>query len=108
MGPTEWSAIIVAIIGSGGFGAFVPWLLGKLDARDDHDPMHEGMRMLLFRELRQIHGEMVDRGGVCDVDTKRTAEQIYSAYHSLGGNGTGTSMIRDIREAHIRQQEDDQ
>lgn len=51
---------------------------------------------------------MVDSGGVASVPLKQSAERIYSAYHGLGGNGTGTSMIRDIREAHIKQQEDDQ
>lgn len=94
--------LVVAVIGSGGFGAFVPWVLNRIDRRADSDPMHEGLRTLLFCKLRQIHGEMVDHDCVCDVDTKQTAEKVYKAYSSLGGNGTGTSMIHDIRDAHIR------
>ena len=50
-------AIVIAIIGSGGSGVFVTWILSKVDQR--HDPLHEG------------------------------------------GNGTGTSMSQDIRDAHI-------
>ena len=31
-------AIVIAIIGSGGSGVFVTWILGKVDQR--HDPLH--------------------------------------------------------------------
>ena len=39
-------AIVIAIIGSGGSGVFVTWILSKVDQR--HDPLHEGVRELLF------------------------------------------------------------
>ncbi len=32
-------AIVIAIIGSGGSGVFVTWILSKVDQR--HDPLHE-------------------------------------------------------------------
>lgn len=34
-------AIVIAIIGSGGSGVFVTWILSKVDQR--HDPLHEGV-----------------------------------------------------------------
>ena len=67
--------IVVAIIGSGGFGAFVPWVLDKIDNR--RDPLHEGVKELLFCKLELLHQQMVDNGGICTVETKRTAERIY-------------------------------
>lgn len=93
--------IMVAVIGSGGFGALVPWLLDKLDSR--RDPLHDGVRELLFCKLELIHRQMVDAGGVCDTATKQTAERIYAAYHGLGGNGVGTEMRNDIIDAHIQE-----
>ena len=92
-------AIVIAIIGSGGSGVFVTWILSKVDQR--HDPLHEGVRELLFCKLEALHRQMVDAGGVASVPLKQSAERIYAAYHGLGGNGTGTSMIQDIRDAQI-------
>ncbi len=43
-------AIVIAIIGSGGSGVFVTWILSKVDQR--HDPLHEGVRELLFCKPR--------------------------------------------------------
>lgn len=81
------------------FGVFVTWILSKVDQR--HDPLHEGVRELLFCKLEALHRQMVDAGGVASIPLKQSAERIYAAYHGLGGNGTGTSMIQDIRDAHI-------
>ena len=99
MSGVDLTAIVIAVIGSGGFGAFVPWLLGKLDNR--HDPLHEGVKELLFCKLEMLHQQMVDNGGVADIPLKQSAERIYRAYHGLGGNGVGTAMMQDIRDAHI-------
>lgn len=49
----EAITIIVAIIGFGGFGAFVPWVLDRIDNR--RDPLHEGVKELLFCKLELLH-----------------------------------------------------
>lgn len=51
----------------------------------------------------QLHQQMVDNGGVCTVETKRTVERIYRAYSGLGGNGVGTEMRNDILDARIQE-----
>ncbi len=93
------TAVLVAVVGSGGFGALVPWLLDRLDHRSD--PLHDGVKELLFCKLELLHRQMVEQGGVASVPMKQTAERIYGAYSGLGGNGTGASLIEDIRKAHI-------
>ena len=100
----DMTAVLVAVVGSGGFGALVPWLLDRFDHRSD--PLHEGVKELLFCRLELLHRQMVEQGGVASVHMKQTAERIYAAYSGLGGNGTGTSMIEDIRKAHITQDAD--
>lgn len=66
-------AIVVAIIGSGGSGVFVTWILSKVDQR--HDPLHEGVRELLFCKLEALHRQMVDAGGVASIPLKQSAER---------------------------------
>lgn len=100
----EAITIIVAIIGSGGFGALVPWVLDRIDNR--RDPLHEGVKELLFCKLELLHQQMVDNGGVCTVEAKQTAERIYLAYHGLGGQWRrhGNAQ-RHPRRAHTGGQE---
>lgn len=93
-------ALIAAIIGSNAFLAVVTWLLQRVDSR--RDPMRDGVRQLLFCELETMYLRMVDSGGVMRVSDKETAENIYDAYHALGGNGVGTRMITEIRQARIK------
>lgn len=94
----DMTAVLVAVVGSGGFGALVPWLLDRFDHRSD--PLRDGVKELLFCKLELLHRQTMQQGSA-SVETKRTAERIYGAYAGLGGNGTGTSMIEDIRRARI-------
>lgn len=63
--------------------------------------MERGTRALLKTELCRIHRESTTRGGL-SYDDESLAEEIYSAYHSLGGNGQGTTMINDIRKMMMK------
>ena len=54
----------------------------------------EGMRALLWRELRNIHSDAFQQGGM-DVEERRHLENVYSAYHNIGGNGTGTRLYEE-------------
>lgn len=56
--------------------------------------MQDGMRALLWRELKNIHAEAVAQEGL-DVEDRRHLENVYSAYHAIGGNGTGTRLYEE-------------
>ena len=58
------------------------------------EAMRSGMRALLWRELKSIHEQAVDEGGM-DTEQRRHLEGVYGAYHALGGNGTGTRLYED-------------
>nr|DAJ09986.1 MAG TPA: minor structural protein [Caudoviricetes sp.] len=94
------SGLIAAVIGSNAFLTVVTWLLQRVDSR--RDPLRDGVRELLFCKLEALHLRMVDNDGVMSVPDKETAERIYDSYHALGGNGVGTRMIAEIRQAHIK------
>lgn len=63
--------------------------------------MEKGMRSILRRELKIMHRRHVIKGEPISIDDKDEATEIYTAYHDLGGNGTGTHMYSDIMELPI-------
>lgn len=69
-------------------------------AREMSDAMREGMIVLLRQKLIDIHEKWVIEQGYVPVEIKRQADDIYGAYHTLGGNGMGTELRREILAAH--------
>lgn len=61
---------------------------------DTNDAIRDGMRALLWRELKNIHSEAAARGGM-DTEERKHLESVYKAYHGIGGNGTGTRLYED-------------
>lgn len=51
---------------------------------------------LAYLRIRERH-ENAMRHGWLHPNEKHVLERLYAAYHSIGGNGTGTQMIEDIR-----------
>lgn len=61
------------------------------------------MRALLRQQLIDYHAEYVASGAACPVRIKEQATSVYNAYHSLGGNGTGTQLYQEILEQHVKE-----
>ena len=70
------------------------------DERAADEAMKAGVRALLWRELKNIH-EQASRAGGMTVADRRHLEGVYSAYHGLGGNGTGTRLYQDSMEQPV-------
>ena len=80
-----------------GVGGLCGWLLKshrKEAARDR--AMETGLRTLLRAELLEIHAKYVPLGHI-PVAVMEEADRVYRAYHSLGGNGTGTKIYEEIK-----------
>ena len=75
-------------------------MLDRIDNR--RDPLHEGVKELLFCKLELLHRQMVDNGGVC---TRRNGplNAFIAPTAVWGGNGVGTEMRNDILDAHIQE-----
>lgn len=97
-----WAMLAAAVIGSGATGTITAWILRRFDKPT---ALERAVRVLLFCKLERIQEQQVAAGHVCPTHVKERAEQIYAAYHELGGNGLGTQMIDDIRDAHIKPDE---
>ena len=86
--------------------ALLGMVIGRLGtlvkrARGQDKAMKDGMCVLLRARLIELHERYVEQGEPCPVDVKSEADQTYAAYHSLGGNGTGTHLHEEIMDAHI-------
>lgn len=60
-----------------------------------------GVRQLLKAELVRSYESFVERGWI-DTEGREHVENVYRAYHSLAGNGTGTKLYEEIMKLPIR------
>lgn len=65
------------------------------------DSMQEGTRTMLRSRLVDLHERYVVSGAGCPDWVKQEATQVYSAYHGMGGNGTGTHYYKEIIDAPV-------
>ena len=76
----------------------VGYLWNKLKYYDSKQQnTDEGLRALLKDRLISIYTE-VKKDKHITFDQMDRANMIYKAYHGLGGNGTGTAIIEELRE----------
>ena len=61
----------------------------------------KGTMLILFYMLERYHFEFTSQGFVTN-QQYTTFEELYKAYHDLGGNGYGTHMWEDIKKLTIR------
>ena len=105
-----------------GVSGVISWLLGRYDKRhpvvdvdklvqrveelnsqidlstlaDKLDALNNAVKELAYLRIRERH-ENAMRHGWLHPNEKHVLERLYIAYHALGGNGTGTQMMEDIR-----------
>ena len=89
-----------------GVSGVISWLLGRYDKRhpvtdmnkivEKLDNLNAAVVELAYLRIRERHENAV-RYGWLHPNEKHVLERLYAAYHSIGGNGTGTEMIEDIR-----------
>ena len=60
------------------------------------DALNNAVIELAYLRIRERH-ETAMRHGWLHPNEKHVLERLYAAYHSIGGNGTGTQMIEEIR-----------
>lgn len=89
-----------------GVSGIISWMLGRYDKRhpvvdvdklaEKLDNLNAAVVELAYLRIRERHENAV-RHGWLHPNERRVLERLYAAYHSIGGNGTGTEMIEDIR-----------
>lgn len=96
--------VICALIAAASASVVAPVVTYLLTRRKGHDEsldaIKQGMRALLWRELMSIYRQAVANGGLT-VDERNHLQDVYSAYHAIGGNGTGTRLYEDAMETQV-------
>lgn len=78
---------------------YIVWLLKK--QKKDRDANSTGTMLLLRVQLIEYRDEWVQRGYVTKHGLQNF-EDMYEAYHSLGGNGMVTQLLAEIRDLPIK------
>lgn len=81
---------------------YIVWLLKK--QKRDRDANSRGTMLLLRVQLIEYHDKYMAQGDIPSY-AYQNFEEMYGAYHELGGNGMITKMHEEIQELHIKQKE---
>ena len=82
---------------------YIVWLLKK--QKRDRDANSKGTMLLLRVQLIEYHDKYMRLGEIPSYAYENFNE-MYDAYHKLGGNGTVTKMKQEIEELHLKKKGD--
>lgn len=68
----------------------------------EQEKMKEGILAILHDRLYQACRFYLAQGFI-DVDSMKNVEYLYTSYHDLGGNGTGTELYNRVKALPIKE-----
>ena len=81
------------------FMGYIVWLLKK--QKKDRDANSKGTMLLLRVQLIEYHDKYTALGEIPSY-AYQNFNEMYEAYHALGGNGMVTKMHEEIEELHLK------
>lgn len=82
--------------------AIAGYLTGKVQRITARDKaMEQGMCVLLRGEITRAYQRHIIDQKPMTVECRRQIDEIWTAYHDLGGNGMGKSMYEELCEIKI-------
>lgn len=82
--------------------AIAGYLTGKVQRITARDKaMEQGMCVLLRGEITRAYQRHIIDQKPMTVECRRQIDEIWTAYHDLGGNGMGKSMYKELCEVPI-------
>ena len=90
------STVVSVVVTS--FCGYLVWWLQKHS--DKKDAEREGIKLLLRSVLKEYYNTYKQNGKISSDDFTEY-EEMYNAYHHLGGNGTATKWFDKIKELDI-------
>lgn len=83
-------------------GAVAAWAAASIKReRRKVDAIGEGVRALLRAEVIRAHRDYYEDGVPITLSQRTHLQDVYTAYHDLGGNGTATRLWEDIKELEV-------
>ena len=83
-----------------GFVVRLLWSRQREEARKNQ-AIEQGIQALLRDRIVTAHYHYADRGWIT-LHGLEAAEKMYTEYHNLGGNGTVTKLVEDLRELPVK------
>ncbi len=90
---TTYSVTLPILLG------YIVWLLKN--QKKDRDANSKGTMLLLRVQLIEYHDKYTQKGSIPSY-AYDNFEEMYEAYHALGGNGMVTKMHEEINELHLK------
>lgn len=96
----EWAqlivTIIVAVIGSSAFSA---WIQHRADRKDAKTQMLIGLG---HDRITYLGMKYLDRGDwILEDEYENLVDYLYRPYHALGGNGSAEKIVEDCKKLRI-------
>lgn len=79
---------------------YIVWQLKR--QKNDRDANSRGTMLLLRVQLIEYHDKYMKLGEIPSY-AYQNFQEMYDAYHQLGGNGMVTKMKNEIEELHLKQ-----
>lgn len=80
------------------------WNMAK-GLQENREKVEDGVKALLKDRLISIHSAASKRDYITYTEMER-ATAMYEAYHGLGGNGTGTLIMEELKHMRIQKEEE--
>ena len=78
---------------------YIVWMLKE--QKKDRDANSKGTMLLLRVQLIEYHSKYMKLGEIPSY-AYQNFDEMYKAYHDLGGNSMVTKMYEEIQELHLR------
>ena len=82
---------------------YIVWLLKQ--QKKERDANSRGTMLLLRVQLIEYHDKYTTLGEIPSY-AYANFEEMYEAYHQLGGNGMVTKMYKEIQDLHLKRKDD--
>ena len=79
---------------------YIVWILKR--QKKDRDANSRGTMLLLRVQIIEYHDKYVREGKIPSY-AYENFDEMYRAYHELGGNGMITKMYEEVKELHLRE-----
>lgn len=86
------------------FMGYIIWLLKN--QKKDRDANSRGTMLLLRVQIIEYHDKYVREGRIPSY-AYENFDEMYKAYHALGGNGMITKMYKEVQGLHLKQKEEE-
>lgn len=86
--------ILTALMG------YIVWILKR--QKKDRDANSRGTMLLLRVQIIEYHDKYIREGKIPSY-AYENFDEMYQAYHELGGNGMITKMYEEVQELHLRE-----